>query len=340
MTQKLPSPELVVALKAAAEPTRLRILTLLAAEELNVKDLTQILSQSQPRLSRHLKLLVESGLIERFREGSWVYFHVSERTQGGALVRAILKMIAPDDAILARDHDRLQKLKREREHNAQAYFKQHAGEWDEIRDLYIPEGKVEQAMRTVLGKGPFDFLVDLGTGTGRVLEVFADCTRRGLGLDVNQTMLSYARSKLSAAALDHVEVRHGDIYAVSLPDSCADCVVMHHVLHFLSEPSLAIEEATRILAPGGQLLIVDFAPHNLEYLRRDHAHERLGFSDQQVRAWVEAAGLTGFDSVTLTSAGKAADKKLTVTLWTAHQQKKISQSRKRRTKAAAEELQQ
>ena len=319
MSDKLTSSDLVAALKAAAEPTRLRILKLLAAEELNVKDLTQILSQSQPRISRHLKLLVESGLIERFQEGSWVYFHVSERSQGGNLVRRVLDLVASDDPILARDNDRLKKLKRQREDNAQRYFKQHAAEWDEIRDLYVPEGAIEQAMREALGEGPFNVLVDLGTGTGRVLEVFANDYRRGLGLDLNQTMLSYARSRLSAADLDHAEVRHGDLYNLALPDRSADGVVMHQVLHYLSEPALALQEAARILAPGGRLLVVDFAPHDLEFLRRDHAHERLGFPDSQMQAWCTAAGLQHFDSMTLKPAKTAKDQKLTVTLWTAEQ---------------------
>jgi len=339
LADKLASDDLVAALKAAAEPTRLRILTLLAAEELNVKDLTQILSQSQPRISRHLKLLVESSLIERFQEGSWVYFHVSDQSQGGNLVRRVLDLVAPNDPTLARDHERLHKLKREREDNAQRYFKDHAGEWDEIRNLYVPEDAVEEAMRAVLGAGPFDLFVDLGTGTGRVLEIFADAYRRGLGLDVNQTMLSYARSKLAAAALNHAEVRHGDLYNLSLPDQAADGVVMHQVLHYLSEPSHAIREAARILAPGGRLLVVDFAPHDLEFLRRDHAHERLGFTDEQMRMWCKAAGLQHFDARTLKPIETSKDQKLTVTIWTAEQPKTKRRGATKRLAAAAEEMQ-
>ncbi len=339
MAYKLPSNDLVAALKAAAEPTRLRILTLLAAEELNVKDLTQILSQSQPRISRHLKLLVESGLIERFREGSWVYFHVSDRSEGGTVVRRVLDLVAGDDPTLARDHERLQKLKREREDNAQRYFEDHAGEWDEIRTLYVPEKAVEDAMRASLGTGPFDFFVDLGTGTGRVLEIFADAYHRGLGLDLNQTMLSYARSKLAAASLDHAEVRHGDLYNLSLPDQAADGVVMHQVLHYLSEPSHALQEAARILAPGGRLLVVDFAPHDLEFLRRDHAHERLGISDQHMRSWCKAAGLQHFDATTLKPIDTSNDQKLTVTLWTAEQPKTKGQGAAKLIAATGEEMQ-
>lgn len=340
MAHKLTSDDLVAALKAAAEPTRLRILTLLAAEELNVKDLTQILSQSQPRISRHLKLLVESGLIERFQEGSWVYFHVSDRSPGGGVVRRVLDLVKRDDPTLARDYERLQKLKQEREDKAQRYFKDHAAEWDQIRALYVPEKAVEEAMRRALGTGPFDFFVDLGTGTGRVLEIFADRYRRGLGLDLNQTMLSYARSKLAAATLKHADVRHGDLYGLSLPDQSADAIVMHQVMHYLSEPSHAIQEAARILAPGGRLLIVDFAPHDLEFLRRDHAHERLGFSDHQMRGWCKTAGLQNFDAAATKSVDPGADQKLSVMLWTAEQPKTKGRSAAQLVAATGEELQQ
>lgn len=338
MTRRLTSEDLVVALKAAAEPTRLRILKLLAAEELNVKDLTHILGQSQPRISRHLKLLVESGLIERFREGSWVYFHVSERSEDGSLVRRVLDLASPDDVVLMRDNERLQKLKREREDHAQTYFQQHAAEWDEIRSLHVSDVAVENAMYEALGRGPYDFLVDLGTGTGRVLEVFADCYRRGLGLDVNQAMLSYARSKLSAADLKHAEVRHGDLYHLTLPSGSADGVVMHQVLHYLSEPGHAVQEAARILRPGGRLLIVDFAPHDLEFLRSDHAHERLGFSDTQIQSWCKAAGLQNFTCTTLQPPAASDGQKLTVTLWTSEQPKpKSREGVKQLARTGAEE---
>ena len=317
----LKTDDLVAALKAAAEPTRLRILLLLAAGELNVKDLTLVLGQSQPRISRHLKLLTEAGLVERFREGSWVYFHMSDRSAGGRLALRLVADVEADDPAVSRDRERAEALKREREAGAQSFFEKHAADWDRMRSLHVAERDVEAAMRETLGAGPVAFFLDLGTGTGRTLDLFADLYARGLGIDVNQAMLAYARAKLTKGGRAHAQVRHGDIYALSLADKQADAIVMHQVLHFLSDPSLAIKEAARVLAPGGRLLIVDFAPHDLEFLRDREAHERLGFAHAQISNWLSEAGLTPKPARDLAPKSRSDKDRLkdmlTVTLWLA-----------------------
>jgi ubiquinone/menaquinone biosynthesis C-methylase UbiE/DNA-binding transcriptional ArsR family regulator len=313
----MPVVDWVNAFKAAGEPTRVRILLLLAAGELSVKDLTVILSQSQPRLSRHLKLLAEAGLVERFREGSWVYFHVSDRTAAQRLALHILESIDPRDTVIRRDRERASALKKERELAAQEFFREHASDWDRIRALHVSETDVETAMRAELGAGPFELFVDLGTGTGRILELFAPTYERALGLDLNQSMLTYARSKLSTLGLSRAQVRHGDIYNLVLADNSASVVTMHQVLHFLSDPRRAILEAARVLAPGGRLLIVDFAPHTLDFLRETEAHERLGFAEGLICQWLTEAGL-GLRTVRHLKADEAAGSdKLTVSLWLA-----------------------
>jgi ubiquinone/menaquinone biosynthesis C-methylase UbiE len=307
----------VAALKAVAEPTRLRLLVLLASGELSVKDLTGILGQSQPRISRHLKLLAEAGLVDRAPEGSWVYFRLAEGGEGGTLGRLVLEAVDRSDPVLVRDRRRAEVLREERERSAQAYFQAHAGEWDSIRALHVAEAEVEAAISQVLGAGPFGFFVDLGTGTGRMLEMFRDRYRRGLGIDLNPAMLAYARTKLERLQLRHAHVRQGDIYDLPLADQAADAAVMHQVLHFLSDPQRAVREAARALAPGGRLLIVDFAPHELEFLREQFAHQRLGFAGPLVEQWLADSGLEVFQRRDLAPGGDGGAAKLTVSVWLA-----------------------
>lgn len=308
--------QIVGMLKAVAEPTRLRILLLLQAGELNVKDVTRILGQSQPRISRHLKLMAEAGLIERNRDGSWAYFQLAEKGAEGRFLRSILAEVNVADPTLLRDSNRAATVKREREAAAQDYFRMHAAEWDRIRSMYVAEDEVEAAVLAALGPGPFELLADIGTGTGRMLELLAGRYRRGVGFDLNHTMLAYARSKLEAAGLP-ASVKHGDLYDLPLQDGEANAVVMHQVLHFLGEPAQAIREAARVLAPGGRLVIADFAPHDLEFLRETFAHERLGFAPAQVSEWLTAAGLEQVAVESLAPPASAAGEKLTVLLWSA-----------------------
>jgi ubiquinone/menaquinone biosynthesis C-methylase UbiE/DNA-binding transcriptional ArsR family regulator len=338
---QLSSRDAVTAFKAAAEPTRLRILALLAAGELNVTDLTRILGQSQPRISRHVKLLSEAGLIERFKEGSWVYFHLAHAalpdqtgSQVGSLARTLLDFVETTDPVLTRDREKADALKLERQTAAQTFFAEHAGKWDEIRSLHVAETEVEGAIVAALGGSkPFNLLVDLGTGTGRMLELLAGRYTRGLGIDVNQAMLAFARANLVAGGLsggvggrpggNSAQVRHGDLYHLALADQSADAVIMHQVLHFLTDPQAAVREAARILAPSGRLLIVDFAPHNLEFLRETYAHERLGFPAATVDQWLRDAGLTATKVQNLKPVSAAASSdgqisnQLTVSLWLA-----------------------
>jgi ubiquinone/menaquinone biosynthesis C-methylase UbiE len=306
---------LVSALKAAAEPTRLRILALLRTGPLTVKDLTRILGQSQPRLSRHLKLLVEAGLVERAPEGSWAYFHLAQDGRNDGVAARILGALDPADTILTRDGQRLDAVKRDREAAAQGYFAKHAAEWDRIRTLHIDESDVEAALVAALGSSEIDLLVDLGTGTGRILELVADRCRRAIGFDLSPAMLTYARSKLERTGLAHVQVRQGDICNVPLADGAAGVVVLHQILHFLVDPARALHEAARILAPDGKLLIVDFAPHDLEFLRDDHAHQRLGFADAQMCQWLDDCALQCQPTVHLGPARLTGAGNLTVSIW-------------------------
>ena len=313
----LKAEEVVAALKAAAEPTRLRILLLLSGGEFSVKDLTRVLGQSQPRISRHLKLLHEAGLIERSREGSWVYFTLGTGAAAAVLARGLVAQVDLSDGAVSRDRERANALKVERETAAQAYFADHAAEWDKIRSLYVAEAEVEAAMLAAVAGRSYDLLLDLGTGTGRMLELFADRYVRGIGIDANHAMLAYARSKLDRVIHGRANVRQGDLYNLLLADASAGAVVMHQVLHFLTDPARAIREAARVLEPGGDLLIVDFSPHELEFLRERYAHDRLGFGRQTIETWLQDAGLEPIQSQELAPPLSGLEERLTVSLWLA-----------------------
>jgi len=301
-------------LKAAGEPTRLRILALLAEAELTVSDLTEILRQSQPRLSRHLRLLTEAELVDRFREGSWAFFRLGERGGAAELARTLIGRLKLEDAIVLRDRERLAAVRASRAAAAQNYFRRHAAQWDRIRQLHVADTAVEAAIRGALADKPIRSLLDLGTGTGRMLELFGGDIERGLGLDLSLDMLALARARLDRAGLKHCSVRHGDIYDLALPRDSFEAVIIHQVLHFLDDSARAIAEAARVLRPGGRLLVVDFAPHDLEFLREEHAHRRLGFAAETVTQWLEGAGLDVLRQETLPPGPQG---KIAVSLWLA-----------------------
>lgn len=303
--------ETVDALRAAGEPTRLRILSLLAAEELSVMELGRILEQSQPRVSRHLKLMTEAGLIERFPDGAWVFYRLATEGAHRRLVDSVLDLVC-ETSQPERDFQRLEEVRAERADAALAYFERIAPRWDEIRSLYVPEKTVEAAVELAAGDGPFERVADLGTGSGRMLTLFGPKAKHAVGLDLSQQMLNIARANVARAGLDRVELRHGDIFSTRLPSACADLVLVHQVLHYLSDPGAAVAEAARIVAAGGKLLIVDFAPHDLEFLRAEHRHRRLGFSDEEMGRWLDEAGLSRRAPMALAPL----DKGLTVKIWT------------------------
>jgi ubiquinone/menaquinone biosynthesis C-methylase UbiE/DNA-binding transcriptional ArsR family regulator len=308
--------DLNLALKAAGEETRLRILALLAEAELTVSDLTDILRQSQPRISRHLKLLTEAGLVLRFREGAWAFFRLSEQGPAADIARMLAARLDPLDPIVVRDRENLVQIRAQRAAAAQAYFSAHAPEWDRLRRLHVSDESVETAIRAALADRSFRSLLDVGTGTGRMLEMFGAEVDRGLGIDFSLDMLALARARLDRAGLKNCSVRQGDIFDLKLPRDSFDVVIVHQVLHYLEDGARALREAARVLRPQGRLLVVDFAPHDLEFLRDEHAHRRLGFPRDVVAQWLEQAQLemVRFDNLPPepNSAGKIA-----VSLWLA-----------------------
>jgi ubiquinone/menaquinone biosynthesis C-methylase UbiE len=283
--------DLLTALRAVAEPTRLRLLVLCSRGELTVSELAQILGQSQPRVSRHLKLMCEAGLLDRFREGSWVFYRMSAGNPASPLAGHLVEACGESDPPVVLDLQRLAAIKRQRADRAAAYFRENAPNWDRIRSLYVDEREVEAALLDIVAAAAPRDLLDIGTGTGRMIEILAPRVGHALGIDQSREMLAIARVNLERAGLANGMVRLGDMYQLPLPDASFDAVVIHQVLHYADRPTAAIAEAARVLRPNGVLVVVDFTPHELEFLRIDHAHHRLGFSDLEVADWCREAGL-------------------------------------------------
>lgn len=305
-------------MRAAGEPTRLRLLALVDKADLTVSELIAILEQSQPRISRHLKLLVEAGLAERFQEGAWAYFRTVDRGPARAFLNTVLKPLAQDDAQVVSDNEKLKDVRAKRAQRADTYFANNAEQWGKIRSLHIAEDDVEAAMLDLALSGvdgSLESVMDLGTGTGRILQLFAPHVERGMGLDTSHDMLSVARSALAHPDYQHMQVRFGDVYKLGEGDRY-DLIILHQVLHFLEDPALALRHAKRRLAKNGRLLIVDFAPHTFEFLREDHAHRRLGMSTEQITRWFSLAGLTLLEERMLNPI-EGDDMALTVALWSA-----------------------
>jgi ubiquinone/menaquinone biosynthesis C-methylase UbiE/DNA-binding transcriptional ArsR family regulator len=322
MLDKLGLDSLVDVLKAAGEITRLRLLALLSASDLTVTDLTEILGQSQPRISRHMKLLSEAGLVDRYQEGAWAYFRLKYDGAEVHLARLFLAEASHKDAVLSRDRERLASVKKMRAEKAQAFFSKNAAEWDEMQRLHISEAAVEAGLKQIVGNHPIDSLLDLGTGTGLILKLFDGLYHHAVGIDASRDMLAVARSNLDKAGIARATVRLGDIFNLPLDGQGFDLVTIHQVLHFLDEPQAALAEARRMLRPGGRLVIVDFAPHGLEYLRETHAHVRLGFSHRVMGEWLAKLGLAVEKVMDLPPA-TAVGEHLTVTLWLAVDQRAV-----------------
>lgn len=290
------------ALKTLGHPERLRILALLSRGELTVSELVQILSLSQPRVTQYISSLEAAGIIERLKEGSWVFSRIRRGNAAiTALVATILAALPEDDPVLIADRRRLDDVRLDRAKVAQAFFADVANDRGQLGDEYLPRTDIEDKMLSMVGEGPFEFMADLGTGTARILEVFSDRINRGSGIDSSHEMLKVARHNLANAERRHISVRQGDLHATPLETGVADLVTLHQVLHFLDEPREAIAEAARLLSPGGKLLIVDFDSHTREEFREKYAHRRLGFKDSDIAGWMQDGDISLSNTVSLES---------------------------------------
>lgn len=280
--------QLLQGLRAAGEETRMRLLVLCGHAELTVSELIQILGQSQPRVSRHLKLLCDAGLLDRFQEGSWVYYRLASKGENALLARYLVDLTKESDPVVSRDLERLDVVRQVRNDVALAYFEENASRWNEIRSLHVDDAIVEKVLlalvkahrlnrNNVLG----DFL-DIGTGTGRMLELFSAQVAHAIGIDNSREMLVYARANIEEKGLRNCQIRLGDMYTLPFASQTQDLVVIHQVLHYSERPRNVLEEARRVLKPHGLLLVVDFAPHSVASLKEDHAHVQMGFDAGEI----------------------------------------------------------
>lgn len=299
--------------QALADPVRIRILYLLREMELSVGELAQTLAQGQPKISKQLKVLIDCGLVGRRKEGNWVFLRLGSPD----LVDPVFVLLDRWAQVhgrnpwLAADAARLSAINAERSAEAAAYFAAHAAEWDRLRSLHVATAEVDDAILRAIGDHHLGNLVDIGTGTGTMVELLADHADFIIGIDRSPEMLRFGRAKLLAAGITNAELRQGDMNALDVPAASADTVVLHQVLHYAHRPAAVIAEAARILKPSGKLVVIDVAPHDREELRREHAHTRLGFEDGEVLGFMRAAHLKG------KVVEHLADGALTVTIWTA-----------------------
>ncbi len=306
-------------MRALADPTRMRIALLIRQLELSVSEVVQILGQSQPRVSRHIRILDEAGIAERRREGAWVFLRPGPILTNGTL-ESLFALPGTDDAKpVLRDIKRLDEVRADRAVMAADYFTSHAAEWDSLRSLHIAEAEVEEALKTLIAQQPLGRVLDVGTGTGRMIEIFAAQADKFVAVDNSVEMLRLARAKLAglpnaAAVQAHTEIVLGDFNTLPFDDGSFDTILFHQVLHYAQTPDYVIAEAARLLAFGGRLVVVDFASHDFEELRTIHAHARLGFADDMMNRTFVANGLA-LSGVETLEGGK-----LVVKIWSGTRQ--------------------
>lgn len=290
-------------LKTLGHPDRLRILALLSQGELTISELVQILELSQPRVTQYIKSLEQAGIVERMREGSWVFSRLKRGHEpSSAIVAATLAALPHSQSLLLGDSQKLEKVRADRSRQAEAFFASVANDHGQLGHEYLPQADIELALLDVLPSQTFDRMVDLGTGTGRMLKLFAPHVRSGIGVDDSVEMLRVARHTLSDDAYTHVSVQQADLHDAPLKDGSADLVTLHQVLHFLEDPVRAVQEAARLLSAEGHLLVIDFAAHEFENYRDDYAHRRLGFSQSDMAQFFADAKFNLVDTVVLQSS--------------------------------------
>ncbi|WP_375658991.1 ArsR/SmtB family transcription factor [Bartonella sp. MR30HLJHH] len=285
---------MIVLLKAVAEISHLRVLTLLRHEDLTIPDFIFILGQSQACISRYLRLLYEARLIERYQKGNSLYFKLCHDFWGKDIVMSILLALPKHDMLLAHDLERLKDVKKQRQKTRKKHFLQNTLQWDVLRSSYMADHGVENALLEIIGDKPFQTMLNIGIGGDSVLKLFSNLYTHAVEV-----------------------VLDSNVFHLSVGDTTFDLVIFHWVLHFLENPEMFLHEISSVLRPHGRLLIVDFGYHEIESSYSDQAHMRFGFSALQIEQWLKNTGLVLEQTVCLTPIQNENSEKGKVTLWLA-----------------------
>lgn len=276
-------------LKALADPTRLQLLLLLGQSELTVQELTEILGMGQSRISRHLKILAEAGLVAVKRQGTWGYYRQGLDNPLFAEIWPALRNRLQANPAQLEFQRRLAAVLEGRRRRSADFFERHARQWDALASRVLPMANYRPALEAALPN--CRLLLEVGLGTGGLLPVLRQRAERVVGVDQSQAMLQQASLRLARLQLDGVDLRLGEMTHLPLADAEADAVVLNMVLHHAPQPERVFRELARVVAPGGRVLVADLQRHEQEWVREDIADQWLGFEQAELRGWLESSGL-------------------------------------------------
>jgi DNA-binding transcriptional ArsR family regulator len=274
------------ALKAISEPTRFRLVRLCAQGELTVSELMRIVGQSQPRVSRHLKLLQDAGILERFREQHWVFYRVAQEEHYQLLVSGLIKQIEKNETIIQLDQSRLIELQAARATLSETFIETELPDWLRLHEYHGDTARFESAVQDALAEKTVGHLLDVATGTGRMLKIVGPLASSGVGIDLSKKMVTVARSVLAESGLAHLTVRQEDMYQMRFAARHFDTITIDQVLYFATNPDALIKETARVLKYGGRLLVVAFTAS-----KTAKTPPSVGIELSDIQQWIESAGL-------------------------------------------------
>src|SRR5512133_3174193 len=277
-------------LKALADPCRLRLTAVLLAGEFTVQELTRILEMGQSRISRHLKILCEAGVLAVKHQGTWSYYRAGEDSNFFSAMRPVFERELEKLPERSRDLAAVAEVLEGRRRRSQEFFDRHARQWDDLARTLLPVPAYRQRLLDQVPEGAT--LLEIGVGTGGLLTELAARARQVIGVDHSPAMLEEARRRLTAAGIGGIDLRLGEMSHLPLPDAAVECVVANMVLHHAAEPVAVLREVRRVLKTGGVLLLADLARHEREAAREQLADQWLGFEEPELISWLKAAGFT------------------------------------------------